>query len=75
MTKKGIPKELIDKFGTKRVKEFEKTVNIVFDKKQAMVRFPTVLGEQLNLKKGDKCHLKVDESGRSVKIVCELVRG
>ena len=69
-----IPKEIFDELGVKETKPFEKEVKIIFDKKQAMIRFPTVLGQTLNLKEGDRCRLSVDSSAGVDKIVCEIIR-
>jgi predicted transcriptional regulator len=47
-----LPKKVYDRLKIKKRKEFQKKVKIIFDKKQAMVRFPTVLVEELGLKEG-----------------------
>ncbi len=70
-----LPKEVYEELEIKEREEFRKEVKVIFDKKQAMIRFPTVLNEDLSLTEGDKFLLTVDKSFGKVKIICELVKG
>lgn len=74
-TEVKLPKEIYEELKIKEREEFRKEVKVIFDKKQAMIRFPTVLTSDLGLKEGDRVLLSVDKSSRKVKIVCELVKG
>lgn len=70
-----LPKEVYEELQIKERKEFQKEVKIIFDKKQAMIRFPTVLIEDLGLMEGDKFLLTLDKSSGKVRIICELIKG
>lgn len=70
-----LPKEVYEELQIKERKEFHKEVKIIFDKKQAMIRFPTVLTGDLGLMEGDKFLLTLDKSAGKVRIICELIEG
>jgi len=69
-----VPKEVYAQLKVTERKRFQKKVKIIFDKKQAMIRFPTVLNDDLSLTEGDEFLLTVDKSFGKVKIICELVK-
>ena len=70
-----LPKDILKEVHVKETKDFQKEVKLIFDKKQAMVRFPTVLTSELDLKKGDSMVISVDQTSKqNVKIICELKR-
>ena len=73
-TEVKVPKDVYVQLGVTERKKFQKKVKIIFDKKQAMIRFPTVLNDDLSLTEGDKFLLTVDKSFGKVKIICELVK-
>lgn len=70
-----LPKEVYEELKIKEREEFQKEVKVIFDKKQAMVRFPTVLTNDLGLNEGDKFLLTVDKSSGTVRIICDLIKG
>jgi len=70
-----LPKEVYEELKIKEREEFQKEVKVIFDKKQAMVRFPTVLTDDLRLNEGDKFLLTVDKSSGTVRIICDLIKG
>lgn len=70
-----LPKEVYEELKIKEREEFRKEVKVIFDKKQAMVRFPTVLTDDLRLNEGDKFLLTVDKSSGTVRIICDLIKG
>ena len=69
-----LPDDVLKEVHVKGKKDFQKEVKIIFDKKQAMVRFPTVLTSELNLKEGDRMVVSIDQSSKQIRIICELKR-
>ncbi|MCK4730408.1 MAG: hypothetical protein KAT28_03755 [Candidatus Aenigmarchaeota archaeon] len=70
-----LPKDILKEVHVKGTKSFQKEVKLIFDKKQAMVRFPTVLTSELDLKEGDRMVVSIDQSSKqNIKIICELKR-
>lgn len=54
-------------------KELEKEVTLIFDKGQALIRFPTNFNLEMGWKKGDKLKVRVEEGEPRI-IQCELVK-
>ena len=73
MAEVKVPMEVYVQLGVTERKKFQKKVKIIFDKKQAAIRFPTVLVEELGLKEGDYGIVTVEKSSGKARIICELV--
>ena len=71
----GLPEEIIREVQVGERRGFEKEVNVIFDKKQAMIRFPSALTKDIGLESGDKFLLRVDKESKPIKIICELIKG
>ena len=70
-----IPKEIFNELKIREPRELTGRMGIVFDKRQAMIRLPSVMCETLRLKKGDACNLTIDRAGKNDKVICEILRG
>jgi antitoxin component of MazEF toxin-antitoxin module len=64
-----IPKEIYEQLKIKERKPIEKEVSLIFDKGQAIIRIPTVFNPLLDLQKGKKVIIKMEDAST---IVCRV---
>lgn len=50
-------KEILKQVNSTDMKDLDSEVSITYDGKQFLIRFPRIISEELELKKGDKCRL------------------
>jgi len=76
MEKPHFPEEVLKQveFKISKPKPIEKTVNIIWDKGQALIRFPTKFNDELGLEKGDKFKLTIDSSKTPPELICRLIK-
>jgi len=63
-----IPKEVLETLGLKEPESPTKTVGVIFDKGQAIVRIPTYFNDILGIVKGSKFKISVLEKEKALKL-------